>query len=139
MHSPNPLHTSTYADSRHQHQVCGKYCLRTLRSVSHCSSYRHQRWYREPHLVIPHTRPRGVPPNIPTSWHVHTYASPTTPDDPICTYDSDSKVILVDNCCTASITNDMNDFIVPPDLPGPRLRGTMVSLRQHKWVQLSGK
>jgi hypothetical protein len=99
---------------RYPHQVCDKYCLRTLRSVSHCSSYRHQRWYREPHLVIPHTRPRGAPPNIPTSRRVHAYASPTAPDDPIRTYDSDSKVILVDNCCTTSITNDMNDFILPP-------------------------
>ena len=29
------------------------------------------------------------------------------------TYDSDSKVILVDNCCSTSITNDLRDFIAP--------------------------
>jgi hypothetical protein len=38
----------------------------------------------------------------------------TAHNDLLHTYDSDAKVILVDNCCTASITNDIKDFVTLP-------------------------
>ncbi|MFN9983092.1 MAG: hypothetical protein ACK53Y_24410, partial [bacterium] len=39
------------------------------------------------------------------------------------TYDSDSKVILVDNCCSTSITNDLRDFIAPPQPARAKVEG----------------
>jgi hypothetical protein len=46
--------------------------------------------------------------------HLRAYTSMYLPTGMSYTYDSDSKVILVDNCCRTSITNDLRDFIAPP-------------------------
>jgi hypothetical protein len=81
-----------------------------------------------------HSRTNILPLHTSSCTNVHPYASTTVP----CAhrydvrphleaytfmylptgmpynYDSDSKVILVDNCCSTSITNDLRDFITPP-------------------------
>jgi hypothetical protein len=46
--------------------------------------------------------------------HLRAYTSMYLPTGMSYTFDSDSKVILVDNCCSTSITNDLHDFIAPP-------------------------
>ena len=46
--------------------------------------------------------------------HLRAYTSTYLPTGMSYTYDSDSKVILIDNCCSTSITNDLRDFIAPP-------------------------
>jgi hypothetical protein len=108
------MHTSYRRHRQHTRYIRP----RTSLPSQYLPSCRHQQWYthqqREPHLIVPHTRPREAPPNIPTIRRTHACASLTASDDPIYTYDSDAKVILVDNCCTASITNDINDFVTTP-------------------------
>jgi len=83
-----------------------------------------------------HSRITALPPHSSrTCIRVHPYTPPTTmydarhngisprlraytsaylPTGMSYTYVSDSKVILVDNCCSTSITNDLRDFISPP-------------------------
>jgi GAG-pre-integrase domain len=38
-------------------------------------------------------------------------------------YDSDSKLMAIDNCCSKCITNDVNDFIEPPMKVNVRVHG----------------
>jgi hypothetical protein len=42
--------------------------------------------------------------------HLLSYSSPTSGNAEANPYDSDSYLILVDNCCSACITNNINDF-----------------------------
>jgi hypothetical protein len=42
---------------------------------------------------------------------------------PIMHFDTDSYDILVDNCCSQSITNSLQDFIKPPKISDMRIRG----------------
>jgi Reverse transcriptase (RNA-dependent DNA polymerase) len=38
-------------------------------------------------------------------------------------YDSDSKLMAIDNCCSKCITNDLNDYIEPPAKVNTRVQG----------------
>ena len=38
-------------------------------------------------------------------------------------FDTDSYDILVDNCCSQSITNNLQDYIKPPKLSDMRIKG----------------
>jgi len=57
-----------------------------------------------------------MPPIVSTSNQREACAltSLMARNDLLHTYDSDAKVILVDNCCTASITNGIKDFVTLP-------------------------
>jgi transposase InsO family protein len=54
-------------------------------------------------------------------------------------FDTDSYDILVDNCCSQSITNSLQDFIKPPTLSEMRIRGfnghtTQTKVGTVKWL-----
>jgi len=54
------------------------------------------------------------------------------------TFDTDSFPILVDNCCSASITNDLQDFIAPPRTTSTTIEGysgksTATKIGTVKW------
>jgi hypothetical protein len=38
-------------------------------------------------------------------------------------FDTDSFDILIDNCCSHTLTNDINDYVEPPDKTTVRVRG----------------
>jgi hypothetical protein len=54
-------------------------------------------------------------------------------------FDTDSFDILIDNCCSHTLTNDINDYIEPPVKSSVRVRGYNGSTIQQWWVQSSGK
>ena len=49
--------------------------------------------------------------------------STTKKSKPIMHFDTDSYDILVDNCCSQSITNNLQDYIKPPRLSDMRIKG----------------
>ena len=49
--------------------------------------------------------------------------STTKKSKPIMHFDTDSYDILVDNCCSQSITNNLQDYIKPPKLSDMRIKG----------------
>lgn len=48
-------------------------------------------------------------------------------------------LITIDNCCTASITNDNSDFISPPTKIKYKWMESLVGIKQHTRVSLNGK
>ncbi len=55
------------------------------------------------------------------------------------TYDTDSFDILIDNCCSHTLTNDINDYIEPPVKSSVRVRSFNGSTNKPWWEQTSGK
>ncbi len=58
---------------------------------------------------------------------------------PMMHFDTDSYDILVDNCCSQSITNSLQDFVRPPTLSEMRIRGfnghtTQTKVGTVKWL-----
>ena len=53
-------------------------------------------------------------------------------------FDSDSYDILVDNCCSRSITNDLKDYIKPPKISDKRVGDSMDKQPKQEWEQYAG-
>jgi hypothetical protein len=53
-------------------------------------------------------------------------------------FDTDSYDILVDNCCSKSITNCLGDFITPPRSSRMIIKGLMGPLPPPRWVLSNG-
>jgi hypothetical protein len=54
-------------------------------------------------------------------------------------FDTDSFDILIDNCCSHTLTNDINNDVEPPVKSTVRVRGYIEVLTQQWWEQSSGK
>jgi hypothetical protein len=54
-------------------------------------------------------------------------------------FDTDSFDILIDNCCSHTLTNDINDYIEPPVKSSVRVRSFNGSTNKPWWEQTSGK
>ena len=54
-------------------------------------------------------------------------------------FDTDSFDILIDNCCSHTLTNDIKDYIEPPVKSTVKVRGYNGILIQQWWEQPSGK
>ena len=65
--------------------------------------------------------------------HLLSYSAPTSGDSEANPYDSDSYLILVDNCCSACVTNDINDFEGEPVKVNARVKGVGGAIKlSHK-------
>jgi hypothetical protein len=81
--------------------------------------YGHRKWKRK-RLARQKCLTRGEPNNT----HLTLVAYTTTqPKYTKLTFDTDSYEIMVDNCCSQSITNNIKDYIDPPTNTSVQIKG----------------
>jgi hypothetical protein len=102
---------STYTHTHRPHlrytqAMCRAACLRAARSTRAREQYANYKYGYSPNTRVYAYTTTGTstqPPALKKTYDSSTY-----------TYDSDSYVLLVDNCCSTSITNNIKDYIYPP-------------------------
>jgi hypothetical protein len=105
--------------------------------------YGHRKWMRK-RLARQKCLKRGQPNNT----HLTLVANTTTqPKYTKLTFDSDSYEIMVDNCCSQSITNNIKDYVDPPTNTSVQIKGyngtstttTKIGTVLWKWSDDKGK
>jgi hypothetical protein len=130
-------HRRTYATPRRQHytQVASRVaCLRAARYARAQGLLNDYVYAR-----APDTRVYAYTTSTDNKRVINERAHQHQRDVSLHTYDSDSYILLVDNCCSTSITNNIKDYIYPPRTVHANVEGfngvmTATKVGTVRWV-----
>jgi hypothetical protein len=96
-----------------------EYQAKTPSLRRHGLTWRPYRYYRKMRSITAHNRCR----NIMSTYIIDANPAMEKRQKTRLAFDSDSYDILIDNCCSHTLTNDLKDYIEPPIKSKVRIRG----------------